>query len=133
MPLVGPIAVGAATKPILRHVSRRASAGRGPMPEPFVASVAEAFDLGTERATLQLLRSASPELLARAGANLGAITAPALILWGKEDPYIPQRFGTGYAAALGDATLEVVENAGHWPWIDRPELATRIVEHLDAG
>jgi pimeloyl-ACP methyl ester carboxylesterase len=133
MPLVGPIAVGAATKRILRHVSRRASAGRGPMPEPFVASVAESFDLGTERATLQLLRSASPELLARAGAGLGAITAPALVLWGEHDPYIPQRFGTGYAAALGDATLEVVENAGHWPWIDRPELATRIVEHLDAG
>ena len=30
------------------------------------------FDLGTERATRQLLRSASPDVLARAGANLGA-------------------------------------------------------------
>jgi len=133
MPLVGPIAVGAATKRILRYASRRASAGRGAMPEPFVANVAASFDLGTERATLQLLRSASPELLAQAGARLGAITAPALVLWGEHDPYISQRFGTGYAAALGDATLEVVENAGHWPWIDRPELATRIVEHLGAG
>jgi pimeloyl-ACP methyl ester carboxylesterase len=132
MPLVGPIAVGAATKRILRRVSRRASAGKGPMPEPFVASVADAFDLGTERATLQLLRSADPALLARAGENLGAIHAPALVLWGEHDPYIPQRFGAGYAAKLGDATLEVVENAGHWPWIDRPELATRIVEHLQA-
>lgn len=132
MPVVGPIAVGAATPRVLRRLSRRASAGNGPMPEPFVASVAEAFDLGTERATLQLLRSADPELLARAGERLGAIDAPALVLWGEEDPYIPQRFGAGYAAKLGDATLEVVENAGHWPWIDRPELATRIVEHLSA-
>jgi pimeloyl-ACP methyl ester carboxylesterase len=129
-PLVGPIVVGAATKTLLRHASRRASAGPGPMPEPFVASVAEHFDLGTERATLRLLRSASPELLAAAGAHLGAVTAPALVLWGEEDPYIPPRFGAGYAATLGDATLEVVEHAGHWPWIDRPELATRIVEHL---
>jgi pimeloyl-ACP methyl ester carboxylesterase len=133
MPVIGPIAVGSATKRILRHASRRASAGAGPMPDPFVASVAESFDLGTERATLQLLRSASPESLARAGTRLGDITAPALVLWGDHDPYIPQRFGTGYAAALGDATLEVVEDAGHWPWIDRPELATRIVEHLGAG
>lgn len=129
-PFVGPIAVGAATKRVLRHVSRRASAGRGPMPEPFVASVADNFDLGTARATLLLLRSASPELLAQAGAKLGAITAPALVLWGRHDPYIPARFGAGYAATLGDATLEVVENAGHWPWIDQPELAARIVEHL---
>jgi len=97
-----------------------------------VSNVAANFDLGTERATLALLRSASPESLAQAGANLGAITAPALVLWGKEDPYIPQRFGAGYAATLGDATLEVVEEAGHWPWIDRPALTTRIVEHLSS-
>jgi pimeloyl-ACP methyl ester carboxylesterase len=130
-PLLGPIAVGSATKPVLRALSRRASAGKGPMPEPFVASVAAAFDLGTERAVLRLLRSASPESLEEAGAGLGAIVAPALVLWGAEDPYIPPRFGAGYAATLGDATLEVVEDAGHWPWIDRPELSVRIVEHLD--
>jgi pimeloyl-ACP methyl ester carboxylesterase len=101
------------------------------MPEPFVANVAAGFDLGTERAVLRLLRSASPELLAQAGDRLGAITAPALVLWGAEDPYIPARFGAGYAATLGDATLEVVEDAGHWPWIDRPEVGERIVEHLN--
>lgn len=131
-PVVGPIAVGLATRRVLRRASRRASAGRGPMPEAFVASVAEHFDLGTERATLALLRSADPELLAQAGANLGAIGAPSLVLWGEQDPYIPVRFGAGYAAALGDATLEVVPDAGHWPWIDRPELSARIVAHLDA-
>jgi pimeloyl-ACP methyl ester carboxylesterase len=129
-PLIGPIAVGSATKTVLRLLSRRASAGRGPMPEPFVANVAAGFDLGTERAVLRLLRSASPELLAEAGADLGAIDAPALVLWGADDPYIPVRFGAGYAATLGDATLEVVEDAGHWPWIDRPEVSVRIVEHL---
>jgi pimeloyl-ACP methyl ester carboxylesterase len=129
-PLLGPIAVGSATKSVLRALSRRASAGKGQMPEPFVASMAAGFDLGTERAVLRLLRSASPESLAQAGTELGAIAAPALVLWGAEDPYIPPRFGAGYAAMLGDATLEVVEDAGHWPWIDRPELSARIVEHL---
>ena len=131
-PFAGPIAVGLATRRVLRHVSRRASAGRGPMPGAFVASVADSFDLGTQRATLALLRSASPEVLAAAGASLGAISAPALVLWGEQDPYIPARFGAGYAATLGDATLEVVPDAGHWPWIDRPELSGRIVEHLSA-
>ena len=129
-PFAGPIAVGAATKRVLRHVSRRASAGRGPMPDEFVSNVAESFDLGTERATLAILRSASPESLAAAGESLGAIMAPALVVWGEQDPYIPVRFGAGYAAKLGDATLEVVPDAGHWPWIDRPEIAARIVEHL---
>ncbi len=129
-PLVGPIAVGFATKRMLRRVSRRASGGSAALPEPFVASAAEGFDLGTERATLALLRSASPDVLAAAGANRGAITAPALVLWGERDPWIPARFGSGYAAALGDATLETFADAGHWPWIDRPEAGARIVKFL---
>jgi pimeloyl-ACP methyl ester carboxylesterase len=100
------------------------------MAEDFVASVAGGFDLGTERALLKLLRSASPELLAAAGAGLSAITAPALVLWGAQDPYIPARFGAGYAATLGDATLETIDDAGHWPWLDRPQLGERIIGHL---
>jgi pimeloyl-ACP methyl ester carboxylesterase len=130
MPVVGAIAVGSATKPILRRVSRRASATPGPMPAAFVDSVAEGFDLGTERALRLLLRNAGPGILARAGENLGAITAPALVVWGEQDPWIAVRFGHGYAAALGDATLELVPGAGHWPWIDRPEVGARIVEYL---
>ena len=130
MPIVGPIAVGSASKPILRLMSRRASATPGPMPAAFVQSVAEGFDLGTERATRLLLRNAAPEVLARAGENLSAITAPALVVWSERDPWIGARFGSGYAAALGDATLELVPDAGHWPWIDRPEVGARIVEYL---
>ena len=158
-PLVGQVAVGAATRPVLRRLWRRASGGGAPMPADLLADVSANFDLGTERAILRLLRSATPESrgaggaggaaraapaarggggggaapesLADAGAGLAAIDAPALVLWGARDPWIPQRFGAGYAATLGDATLEVAEDAGHWPWIDQPRLAARIVEHLE--
>lgn len=130
MPLAGSIVVGLGTKRVLRRISRHASGGRQPLPAEFVADAAACFDLGTERATLRLLRSATPETLARAGERLGAIAAPALVLWGERDPYLLARFGAGYAATLGDATLETVDDAGHWPWIERPELAARIVEHL---
>jgi pimeloyl-ACP methyl ester carboxylesterase len=129
-PVLGPVAVGSATKPVVRWLSRRASAGRGPMAESFVASVAEQFDLGTERALLRILRSASPELLAAAGAGLSRVGVPALVLWGALDPYLPARFGAGYAATLGDATLETVQDAGHWPWLDRPECGELIIRHL---
>jgi pimeloyl-ACP methyl ester carboxylesterase len=131
MPGLGPIAVGSAIKPVMRRLSRRGWTGDGPMPAPFVDDVAQGFDLGTQRAIVRLLRSASPDLLALAGRDLDTITAPALVLWGAEDGWIAPRFGAGYAAKLGDATLEVVEGAGHWPWIDKPELCARIVEHLD--
>lgn len=129
-PLVGPIAVGSATRPILRRLSRAASAGDEPMPDAFIRSISAHFDLGTERALLRLLRSATPQSLAAAGAGLGTIDAPALVLWGALDPYLPLRFGSGYAATLGDATLETIDDAGHWPWLERPELGARIIRHL---
>jgi pimeloyl-ACP methyl ester carboxylesterase len=130
LPVAGPVAVGFATPRMVRRLSRRAWGGDGPMPAPFLASVSEHMDLGTERALLRLLRSATPQSLAAAGAGLKDVTAPALVLHGADDPWIPARFGAGYAAALGDATLETIPDAGHWPWLDRPEVATRIVAHL---
>ena len=39
------------------------------------------------------------------------------------DPYIRPEFGAAYAEALGErASCGELEGAGHWPWLDRPEL-----------
>ena len=129
-PVIGPVAVGSAYKPVVRVLSRRATAPGATMPKDFQASVVRHLDLGTERALLRLLRSADPDLLAAAGADLGRIDAPALVLAGAGDPWIEPRFAAGYAATLGDATLETVPDAGHWPWIERPEVGERMIRHL---
>jgi pimeloyl-ACP methyl ester carboxylesterase len=129
-PFVGPVAVGSAYRPVVRALARRACGSDAePSPE-FVRSILEVLDLGTERALLLLLRSADPDVLAEAGAELGQIHAPALVLWGEDDPWIAARFGAGYAATLGDATLELVAGAGHWPWLEQPQLRERIIRHL---
>jgi pimeloyl-ACP methyl ester carboxylesterase len=130
-PLIGEVVVGFGTRRVLRLLARRAAGQDGHVPEAFVNSAAESFDQGTQRAVLHILRATTPAVLAAAGEQLASVTAPALVLWGTDDPYIPARFGAGYAATLGDATLESVPGAGHWPWIDRPQLSERIVEHLD--
>jgi pimeloyl-ACP methyl ester carboxylesterase len=129
-PAIGEIAVGLATRRVLRLLSRRATGTGAPLPAAFTESAAEHFDQGTQRAVLKILRATTPATLAAAGHDLASVTAPALVLWGAEDPLIPARFGAGYAATLGDATLEAVPSAGHWPWIDQPQLGERIVEHL---
>jgi pimeloyl-ACP methyl ester carboxylesterase len=90
----------------------------------------ESFDHGTQRAILKLYRSAPPEVLARAGERLGDISAPALILWPEDDPYIPAEFGRAYADALGgETTLEPVRG-GHWTWLENPALVDRAGEFL---
>jgi pimeloyl-ACP methyl ester carboxylesterase len=112
----------------MRLLSREANFTPGPMPEAFLRSVVEHFDPGTQRAILRLYRASPSERLAAAGAALGRLDVPALVLWGDADPYIPQGFADAYARALPRAELEHVAEAGHWPWIDRPELVDRVVE-----
>ena len=57
---------------------------------------------------------------------------PALVVWGARDPYIPARFGSAYANALGNAELLELPDAGHWPWLDRPDVIERVVDFLSA-
>ena len=101
------------------------------MPDDFIDSIWDHYDHGTQRAILKLYRSAPPEALAKAGDRLNEITAPALVLWGADDPYLPASFAHAYGDALGgEATVELVDGAGHWPWIDQPELIGRISDFL---
>jgi pimeloyl-ACP methyl ester carboxylesterase len=90
------------------------------------------FDLGTQRAILRLYRSAPAKVLAEAGKDLNKLTCPALVLWGDKDPYIPHSFADAYGQALPDATVEHVADAGHWPWLDKPELVGTVCDFLTA-
>jgi pimeloyl-ACP methyl ester carboxylesterase len=133
-PVLGELFMGFTNRMSLRFISRESNATSGPMPEEFIGSVLDHFDHGTQRAILRLYRSAPPDVLAAAGERLGELSCPALVLWGEEDPYIPTSFAQAYADALGGpARLELVTGAGHWPWIDRPELVGAVADFLLDG
>ena len=90
------------------------------------------LDHGTQRAILVLHRSASPAALAAAGARLGAVDAPALVVWGERDPWLPCALAGDLAAALGgDTEIVRVEDAGHWPWLDDPGAIGCVTAFLD--
>ena len=99
------------------------------MPEDLIDSIWDHFDHGTQRAVLKLYRSAPPDVLAEAEELLQEVHAPALVVWGAEDKYLPTRFAHAYGEKLG-GEVEIVEGAGHWPWIDRPELVGRMCAFL---
>jgi pimeloyl-ACP methyl ester carboxylesterase len=130
-PLAGEMAMGFTFRRSLKRGSREWLAAEGPAPDEMVDEVWRHFDHGTQRAILKLYRSAPPAALAAAGERLGEITAPALVLWGAGDTYLP----TEFARALGDrlggpAEVDVIEGARHWPWLDRPELIDRVAGFL---
>lgn len=131
-PVLGELSMGASSRRVLRLLSKEGNATPGPMPEQWLDTVLDHFDQGTQRAILRLYRSSPPETLAAAGSRLGEIGAPALVVWGKRDPYIPSRFAQEYATALGGAELLELDDAGHWPWLDRPDVIERVVEFVTA-
>jgi pimeloyl-ACP methyl ester carboxylesterase len=96
----------------------------------FVDMVWDHLDRGTFDAILRLYRSAPPDELTAAGERLGAIRAPTLVVWGGKDRYIPARFGPAYAARLPNSELVELPKAGHWPWIDAPEVVERVIRFL---
>lgn len=130
-PVAGELFMGATLKAGLRLISREASATPGPMPAEFIDMIWRHWDQGTMRAILKLYRSAPPAVLEAAGARLGELSCPALVLWGEQDPYIPTAFARRYADALGgDARVESLPDAGHWPWLDRPDAVDTVAAFL---
>jgi pimeloyl-ACP methyl ester carboxylesterase len=104
---------------------------REPLDTDFVDSVWRHFDHGTQRAILKLYRSAPSGVLAQAGSRLGTIDCPVLVVHGRRDPFIPVEFAQRYADAVGgDATVRVVDDAGHWPWLDEPDLIEEIADFV---
>jgi len=131
-PLLGELAMGATGRRVLRRASEESNATPGPLPEAWVDTVLDHFDQGTQRAILRLYRSSPSDVLAAAGARLGRLQMPALVVWGTRDPYIPASFGREYARALPHAELLELPDAGHVPWLDRPDVVDRVVEFLTA-
>jgi pimeloyl-ACP methyl ester carboxylesterase len=126
---VGEMVMGLTLRSTLTRALRPAFAG--PVPPGFVKAAMTHLDQGTQRAILRLYRSAPESLLAAAGRGLSSLDSPALVVWGAHDPYIPARFGDLYAAELPGADVVHVGDAGHWPWLDRPDVIDRIATFLD--
>ena len=111
----------------------RGQAAPGPLPPEAIDSIWAHFDQGTQRAILRLYRSSPPRCWRRPASGSARIEAPALVLWGTQDPYIPTRFAHDYAARLPNSELELVEDAGHWSWLDQPRVIDRVAEFLGGG
>jgi pimeloyl-ACP methyl ester carboxylesterase len=133
-PVAGELFMGFSTKWGMKRALRQQRA----MPEDAIDGQVEQiwphFDHGTQRAILKLYRSAPPDVLERAGSRLGDLKAPALVLWGERDVYLPTEFAHAYGEALGgEARVEIVPDAVHWIWLDRPNVVDDVAGFLTEG
>ena len=127
-PMIGEFVMGATPRWLLERELRKATVRPDAWTEPRLKDVWDQFDQGTQRAMLRLHRAADERHLAELGAGLGTVQAPALVLWGERDPWFSPEFADAYRAALPDATVERIPDAGHWPWLDQPRVIDRVAE-----
>lgn len=126
-PVVGELVMGSVSQRLLARTLRAGSASAAAWPDERVKAVWEQFDQGTQRAILRLHRSVDvADLAAAGGPALERVGVPALVVWGEADPWLEPRFADAYAARLPDARLDRVAGAGHWPWLDQPDLLARL-------
>jgi pimeloyl-ACP methyl ester carboxylesterase len=62
--------------------------------------------------------------------HLGAIKAPTLILWGRQDRIIPLRFGESLARGIPGAKLVAFDHCGHAPQLECPKAFESAVENF---
>ena len=130
-PVAGELFMGFATRWASKRLLPAQKALRREHVDAFVEETWPYFDHGTQRAILKLYRSAPPDVLARAGERLGDIKAPALVLWGAEDSFLPNEFAHRYGEALGgEARVEIVPGALHWIWLEQPKVIDTVADFL---
>jgi len=109
----------------------------GPKPADHEARLAQIKAMLTERGRRKALQAMGRTTPTDAGAQLGSVTCPVLVIQGAADPdwSSPQAEGEGIIAALprGLGRLEVVPGSGHYPHVQHPtEVLELVLPFLDA-
>ena len=132
-PLLGELLMGATNRWLIARTLHRGSVRPDAWPEDRIATVWHDFDQGTQRAILRLYRRTHEHRLESERAALAKLEAPVLVLWGEQDPWLPVALGDRFASLLRQARLERVAGAGHWPWLDRPEVVEQAATFLESS
>jgi pimeloyl-ACP methyl ester carboxylesterase len=127
---VGELAMGATSRRLLALAMRRASASPGAWPDERVAAVWDQFDQGTQRAILRLLRRTDERWVSARAAELARLSPAILILQGDHDPWVEPGLADAYAHLLPNSESRIIADAGHWPWLDRPEVLDILQQFL---
>lgn len=99
------------------------------LPDWFLERLWEGYGRDTRRAAMRWYRSAPPSSFERMVAFFRALDIPALVLWGRHDAGVPVRQAELQRRSFPHAEVVVLEESGHWPYIDNPE---ETAEHIIA-
>lgn len=71
--------------------------------------------------------AANPKQFPDFGPRLGEIKARTLVVWGRNDRFVPMDVGLRLIAGIADAELHVFNNCGHWAQWEHADTFNRLV------
>ena len=71
--------------------------------------------------------AANPKQFPDQGPRLGDISAPTLVIWGRDDRFVPMDTGLRLIAGMQDAELHVFNRCGHWAQWEHADRFNRLV------
>jgi 2-hydroxy-6-oxonona-2,4-dienedioate hydrolase len=73
----------------------------------------------------------NPKQFNDVGHRLGEIAAPTLLIWGRDDRFVPMDVGLRLLAGLRDADMHVFSRCGHWAqWEHADKFNRMVIEFL---
>jgi 2-hydroxy-6-oxonona-2,4-dienedioate hydrolase len=72
--------------------------------------------------------AANPKQFPDVGHRLGEVAAPSLIIWGRDDRFVPLDVGLRLVAGLRHADLHVFSRCGHWAQWEHADKFNRMVQ-----
>jgi len=124
-PLIGEVVMAATN----RRSWRRAFGAGDELPVAFVDRMYDEFDRGTRRAVLRLYRATPVPYPGAEGwlETLRELDRPGLVVWGAKDPYLAPRRIDEIRRAFPSAEVAMLDQSGHFPFIDDPEATAAAV------
>ena len=85
---------------------------------------------GFKRALLSTLRSGMLESFYETYAHVGKLHKPTLLFWGMDDTTVPFEYSKLILKAIPQAELHAIENCGHIPHYEKPEIVNPILREF---
>ena len=102
--------------------------------DPAVATkelVDEVYGIVNDRnSAIRVIATAKSAVRHNLGDNLHQITAPTLLIWGREDQVTPAFVGEKFHELIDTSRLIFLENCGHAPMMEHPDVFNKHLEEF---
>jgi pimeloyl-ACP methyl ester carboxylesterase len=82
---------------------------------------------GFKSAILSTIRNGMLESFYETYARVGELKKPTLLFWGRQDKTVPFEHSQSVMQAIPHAEFHVIENCGHIPHYEKPEVVNPIL------